>query len=174
MRKILLNLAVTLDGFIEGPNGEFDWCFTDQDYGMSEFLTRVDAIFFGRKSWEVMQEFDPNAYPDKAKYVFSNTLPVSPGGTQLVSGEIEQEVKRIRQLKGGDIWLFGGARLTTGLVNAGLVDELHLSIHPILLSGGKPLFQGLNSRVSWELIDTKSYDTGLVQLIYRFKPQLSE
>jgi dihydrofolate reductase len=169
MRKVLLNVAVTLDGFIEGPGGEFDWCFTDQDYGMHEFMDRVDAIFFGRKSYELLQSWDPNAYPGKAKYVFSNTLPVSPDGTQLVSGEIEKEVQRIKNEPGRDIWLFGGAKLTTGLVNAGLVDELHLSIHPLLLSGGTPLFQGLNRRVAWELVDSRTYDTGLVQLIYRYR-----
>ncbi|MEI9944712.1 MAG: hypothetical protein WDN26_10885 [Chitinophagaceae bacterium] len=53
MRKIILQLAVSLDSFIEGPNGEFDWCFTDDDYGMTDFLNRIDAIFIGRKSYEV-------------------------------------------------------------------------------------------------------------------------
>src|SRR5206468_11515903 len=74
MRKIILNVAVSLDGFIEGPNGEFDWCLTDQDYGMKEFLDRTDAIFFGRKSYELLQSMEPNAYPKKKKYVFSRTL----------------------------------------------------------------------------------------------------
>jgi len=54
MRKVILNLAVSLDGFIEGPNGEYDWCFTDKDYGMTQFLRRVDAVFFGRKSYELV------------------------------------------------------------------------------------------------------------------------
>ena len=54
MRKLILGVAVSLDGFIEGPNGEYDWCFSDQDYGMSDFMKRIDAIFFGRKSYEVM------------------------------------------------------------------------------------------------------------------------
>jgi len=59
MRKIILNLAVSLDGFIEGPNGEIDWCFTDQDYGMTDFLNRIDTIFFGRKSykWQMCHSF---------------------------------------------------------------------------------------------------------------------
>ena len=55
MRKIILGLAVSLDGYIEGPNGEFDWCFTDQDYGMSEFFKRIDTVFMGRKSYELTQ-----------------------------------------------------------------------------------------------------------------------
>lgn len=54
MRKVILNLAVSLDGFIEGPNGEFDWCFTDQDYGMTDFMNRIDVIFIERKSYELV------------------------------------------------------------------------------------------------------------------------
>ncbi|MBD0288824.1 MAG: dihydrofolate reductase family protein, partial [Flavisolibacter sp.] len=65
MRKVILNLAVSLDGFIEGPNGEFDWCFADQDYGMKEFYKRVDSIFMGRKSYELVSKMGENAYPGK-------------------------------------------------------------------------------------------------------------
>ena len=74
MSNVLLNLAISLDGFIEGPNGEFDWCFTDQDYGMTAFLARCDAIIFGRKSYELLLQYDADPYPDKMKYVFSNTI----------------------------------------------------------------------------------------------------
>lgn len=59
MRKIILNLAVSLDGFIEGPNGEYDWCFTDQDYGFTDFMKRIDTIFYGRKSWELFSNYTP-------------------------------------------------------------------------------------------------------------------
>ena len=71
MRNVILNVAVSLDGFIEGPNGEFDWCFTDQDYGMHNFLQRTDSIFIGRKSFEVLMRSYRNAFSDKRKYVFS-------------------------------------------------------------------------------------------------------
>ena len=74
MRKIILGLAISLDSFIEGSNGEYDWCFTDQDYGMTEFLSSVDAIFYGRKSYEMMQSASPegtgNPWSDKKNYVF--------------------------------------------------------------------------------------------------------
>ena len=73
MRKIILNVAVSLDGFIEGPNGEFDWCFTDQDYGMSDFMKSIDAILFGRKSYELMLKMSKNPFPEKMKYIFSKT-----------------------------------------------------------------------------------------------------
>jgi dihydrofolate reductase len=165
MRKIILQLAVSLDGFIEGPNGEFDWCFTDQDYGMSAFLDRIDAVFFGRKSYELLRKFEENPYPDKNKYVFSTTLPTL-ANTILISKDIENKVRQIKTKEGKDIWLFGGARLTSTLMNAGLIDELMLSVHPLILGAGKPLFEDISRKVKLKLTDTRSYDTGLVQLFY--------
>ncbi len=70
MRKIILNVAVSLDGLIEGPAGEYDWCFTDQDYGMTAFLDQTDAIFFGRKSYEVFKKHDEGIWPDKKDMSF--------------------------------------------------------------------------------------------------------
>jgi dihydrofolate reductase len=174
MRKIILNLAVSLDGFIEGPNGEFDWCMTDQDYGMTEFMNRVDTILFGRKSYELLIKMDPTAYPDKAKYVFSHTLPIVPAPVHLVSGDVTKVVEQIKSQPGKDIWLFGGANLTTRFINAGLIDELQLSIHPLLLGKGKPLFSGIESRVPYTLIDTKTYATGLLQVFYQLNENSPE
>jgi dihydrofolate reductase len=143
MRKILLNLAVSLDGFVEGPRGEFDRCLTDQDYGMSDFLRRVDAILFGRRSYEALVKFDPNPYPDKKKYVFSRTLTRLATGFELIGSDIEASVKDIRGQPGSDIWLFGGPEFVSHLINAELVEEMHLAVHPLLLGAGKPLFQRL-------------------------------
>ena len=164
---ILLNLAVSLDGFIEGPNGEFDWCFTDQDYGMTEFLARCDSIIFGRKSYEVMLDFDPNPYPDKMKYVFSNSLTSVAGKGAVLSGSVTDAVAAIREHHKGDIWFFGGARLLEDFIKNDLIDEMHLAVHPILLGQGTPLFSGLTGRKHWTLKEAKGYDSGLVQLIYR-------
>ena len=77
MRKVILQLAVSLDGFIEGPHGEFDWCLTDDDYGMTDFYKRIDAIFIGRKSYEVALSMGESAFPGLPvlkEYVFSNSL----------------------------------------------------------------------------------------------------
>ena len=167
MRRVILNVAVSLDGFIEGPNGEYDWCFTDQDYGMREFMKRTDAIFFGRKSYDVIVRTEKNPYPKKKKYVFSKTLKTVGDSAQVIGKDFVKEVKEIKSGPGKDIWLFGGASLTTSLLNAGLVDELQLSIHPILLGKGKPLFKEIHSRMKFTLVDTKTYSTGLVQLFYR-------
>jgi dihydrofolate reductase len=172
MRKVILGLAVSLDGFIEGPNGEYDWCFTDQDYGMSEFFKRVDAVFIGRKSYEMslgMEGADTGWMPKMPEYVFSNTMQEVKEGATLVKGDIAAYVRQIKSQPGKDIWLFGGASLTASLMNDGLVDELWLSIHPILLGCGKPLFSGIDHRVHLELQETKSYDTGLVSVKYTLK-----
>jgi dihydrofolate reductase len=166
MSKILLNLAVTLDGFIEGPDGEFDWCFTDQDYGMDAFLARCDAIVFGRKSYEVMLQFDPDPYPDKMKYVFSQTIPSVAGKSAVLRGDVAEATAQIKQRGAGDIWFFGGASLLDEFMRQDLIDEMHLSIHPLLLGAGKRLFPGLATRQSWRLLGTTTYESGLVQLVY--------
>ena len=166
MRRVILNLAVSLDGFIEGPNGEYDWCFTDQDYGMTEFLAGIDTLFLGRKSFEFMHQQGSAFFSDKSWYVFSKTMTNVSSQVNLIQDDFEQAVIKIKNLSGSNIWLFGGASLATSFLNAGLVDELLLSIHPIVLGSGKPLFQHLNGRMSFDLVDTKSYSSGLVQLHY--------
>jgi dihydrofolate reductase len=169
MRKIILQLAVSLDGFIEGPNGEYDWCFTDQDYGMSEFLQRVDSMFIGRKSYELtltMGEEAMPGFPKLTEYVFSNTLKEVKPGAILINGNVESEVKRIKNEPGKDIWLFGGASLTASLLNIGLIDEIILAVHPLILGAGKPLFSKIQNRVPLTLADTKTYSSGLVMLSY--------
>jgi dihydrofolate reductase len=107
-----------------------------------------------------------NPWAGKKNYVFSNTLKHHGDDYELVRGNIEKEVEKIKAMNGKDIWLFGGASLTSSLLNAGLVDELWLSIHPILLGKGKPLFSGVEKRVQTRLLRSKSYETGLVSLTY--------
>lgn len=170
MRKVILGLAVSLDGFIEGPMGEYDWCFTDQDYGMSGFMKRIDSIFMGRKSYELAKSMEAggdNPWKGITTFVFSNTLKSLSGkDLVLVSGDLAAETGKIKESPGKDIWLFGGAQLTTLFINEGLVDELWLAVHPILLGGGKPLFQGIEKRINLKLLDSKSYNTGLVSITY--------
>ncbi|HLG39731.1 MAG TPA: dihydrofolate reductase family protein [Chitinophagaceae bacterium] len=171
MRKIILGLAVSLDGFIEGHNGEYDWCFTDQDYGMSDFFKRIDAIFIGRKTYEMSlgMEGGGGGFPPMKEYIFSTTLDKVKKGAVLIKNNIKEEVEKIKKEKGKDIWLFGGASLTSSLMNEGLVDEIGLAVHPILLGGGKPLFSDIRQRIHLKLIDTKTYSSGLVSLSYTLK-----
>jgi dihydrofolate reductase len=169
MRKIILQLAVSLDGYIEGPNGEFDWCFTDQDYGMSEFFKRVDATFMGRKTYELalaMESEAPAGFPKMKEYVFSNSLSNAKEGVVLVRGDIKSEVERIKKEKGRGIWLFGGAELISLLMNLQLVDEIILAVHPVILGSGKALFKDIKERTWLTLTDHKIYPNGLAFLTY--------
>lgn len=174
MRKIILGLAVSLDGFIEGPKGEYDWCFTDQDYGLNDFFKRVDAVFMGRKSYELTQQMhsegqDIPGMPKMTEYVFSTTLKKAKEGVHIINGDIVNKINDIKNSEGKDIWLFGGAELTASLMNEHLVDEIWLSVHPILLGGGKPLFTGIKDRIPLTLLESKTYETGLVSLKYTLK-----
>jgi dihydrofolate reductase len=168
MRKIIVGVAISLDGYIEGPNGEYDWCFTDSDYGLGEFYKRIDALIMGRKTYEVMQKEDDGSqgFSKMSTYVFSNTLDKVKKGAVLLNGDLRTEVERIKNSPGKDIWLFGGAMLTSALLNLRLVDEVWLSVHPIVLGGGKPLFEGVEGRINLKLIEEKTYASGLVSLWY--------
>ena len=168
MRKLILGVAVSLDGLIEGPNGEYDWCFMDQDYGMSDFMKRIDSLFMGRKTYEMSLAIGghPAGFPKFREYIFSTTLESVKKDATLIKRDIEKEVVKIKREAGKDIWLFGGARLTTSLMNLGLVDEMWLAIHPIILGAGKPLFNNTKGRVELKLLDTKTYNTGLVSVVY--------
>ena len=168
MRKIILQLAVSLDGFIEGPNGEYDWCLADQDYGMKSFLKRIDAIFMGRKTYEMMLTMNDagTGFLKMKTYIFSNTLKKVKDDSILITGNIKRKIVEMKNAKGKDIWLFGGASLTSALLNEQLIDEISLAVHPIILGGGTPLFSNIEQRTSLTLTDTKSYSTGLVMLTY--------
>lgn len=169
MRKVILGLAVSLDSFIEGPNGEYDWCFHDQDYGLSDFFKRIDTTFIGRKTYEMILSMSDNSsagFPKLKEYVFSTTLTSVKDGATLIKGDTKTAVEKIKKEKGKDIWLFGGAGLTGSLLNLGLVDELSLAVHPVLLGSGKPLFSNIKDRINLTLLDTKTYSTGLVSLTY--------
>ncbi|MCB0542141.1 MAG: dihydrofolate reductase [Saprospiraceae bacterium] len=170
MRRIILNVAVSIDGFIEGPAGEIDWCFIDQDYGMSAFFERIDTVLYGRKSYELMLAMGEKPNPAHKHYVFSQTLKTVSEGFTLKNGAAVDEVTQIKKTAGRDIWLFGGARFAGAMIQAGLVDSLLLSVHPVVLGAGKPLFEGVEQRSEFVLKDVKSYDTGLVQLFYDLKP----
>lgn len=165
MRKVILNLAVSLDGYIEDKHGEFDWCFTDQDYSDGQF-DKFDTVFMGRKSYELMIKM--NEIPNMKTYVFSDTLESSEQATVVTRKDCVNEVSKIKKQEGSDIWFFGGADLLTDFLKNNLIDELQLAVHPILLGGGKRLFQGnIQERMNCSLISVKTFDTGLVMMKYK-------
>ena len=168
MRRLVLSVAVSLDGFIEGPNGEYDWCIPPSPADWKAFFDNVDTIFVGRKTYEMAQQLEggPAGFPKFKEYVFSTTLSKVKEGATLISGNVKAEVEKIKNEKGKDIWLFGGASLTNSLLNLGLIDELYLGVCPIILGKGKPLFSEINKRVPLKLSDSKSYASGLLMLTY--------
>lgn len=177
MRRIILDLAVSLDGYIEGPNGEIDWCIMDEDMDFEGFLDSVDTIFYGRVSYEAWGNFQPA--PDasepeltlwknvhaKKKYVFSRQERED-GKAVFIRANLEERVAGIKQQAGKDIWLYGGASLIHTFIRAGLVDRYRISVHPVVLGKGKPLFENLSERLSLKLIKTNVFRSGVVQLIY--------
>ncbi|PGY07301.1 dihydrofolate reductase family protein [Bacillus sp. AFS031507] len=180
-RKIILDLAVTLDGFIEGKNGEVDWCIMDPDMGFIHFLNQIDTILYGRKSYDLWGQYTPGTKDpqtdkelweevhSKQKYVFSRSQKGTDKKAIFINDQILEEVNKIKNMPGRDIWLYGGASLITSFIHLGLVDEFRLSVHPVILGEGKPLFIDIQERVYLKLVNTKSFTSGVVQLIYHLK-----
>lgn len=177
-RRIILDLAITLDGFIEGKNGEVDWCIMDNDMGFSDFLNDIDTIFYGRKSYDLWGKYIPkdegsenekeiwSLVHSKEKYVFSRTQIGTDNQAIFINKDIFEEVNKLKSKPGKDIWLYGGASLITTFINLGLVDEFRLSIHPVILGEGKPLFIDIKKRFNLKMVNTKTFSSGVVQLIY--------
>lgn len=179
-RKVILDLAVTLDGYIEGKNGEVDWCIMDAEMGFNQFLDQIDTILYGRKSYDQWGQFVPGmdqsedeknfweSVHSKQKYVFSRTQKATDDKAKFINDHIVEEVNELKNKPGKDIWLYGGASLITSFINAGLVDEFRLSVHPVVLGEGKPLFIDIKQRLNLKLVDTKTFSSGVVQLVYRY------
>jgi len=169
MRKLILSVAVSLDGFIEGPNGEYDWCVAPPPADFKAFFDSIDTIFVGRKTYEMAQQMEggPDGFPKFKEYIFSTTLRKVKEGATLISDNIKAEVEKIKNEKGKNIWLFGGASLTHSLMSLGLIDEFHLGVSPIILGKGKPLFRDIDKKVPLKLIDSKHYPSGLLMVTYR-------
>lgn len=166
--KITLQLATSLDGYIARPDGGFDWCFTDQDYGMAAFFTSVDAVIMGRHSFELTRKMGERLDPDKRYYVLSrrgirlegdNVFPFAGDVADLRLRMVEDGVKHA--------WLFGGAEVCGQFAQEGLIDEAQIAMHPIALGGGVPLFRGLLRDLRLKLLDSRTYATGLVMLHYQ-------
>jgi dihydrofolate reductase len=177
MKKVLLNLAVTLDGYIEGPNGEIDWCIMDDDMDFEEFLSGIDTIFYGRISYDAWNKYQPgpdapttekkmwNVFDRKRKVVFTSQNR-NDENVEYISSNLAEKVAEIKLQGGKDIWLFGGAKLIAWFNKLALIDEYHLSVHPVALGSGKPLFENLEQRLALRLIKTRQFRSGVVQMIY--------
>jgi len=182
MKKVVLNLAVTLDGFIEGPKGETDWCIMDEDMDFGAFLDSIDTIFYGRVSYDMWGNYQPDdnlsaadkqiwqVIHAKNKFVFSRKEH-HPQKDNFIGSDLTGRVTEIKSKEGRDIWLYGGANLIKTFIDLDLIDVYKLSIHPVLLGKGKPLFDNLKDRASLRLLETRVFNSGVVELTYEHKKE---
>ena len=168
MRKIVSGFACSLDGYIESPNGAYDWILIDKEIDFAEQMKRYDTYFYGRKTYESVIKMG-NADSSASHYVFSNSLKQVKDGFTLIKGDTFHEVTRIRNAPGKDIAVFGGAGLLASLLDLGLVDEISVSFIPVLLGAGKPMVEPLHKKAWLTLVDTRTYSNGTVVLTYRLK-----
>ena len=173
MRKLTAGFATSIDNFIQGPNGEIDWITFDKEHfkELAQSWKKIDAMFHGRKTYEQALAGNKNAermspFAHMKHYVFSRALKKVDKGFILVNGDLTDEVTKIKNERGGDIAVFGGAELLSSLLNLELIDELNLAICPVLLGKGKAFFQDLNKRSYWKLEEVKSHSSGLVSIRY--------
>jgi dihydrofolate reductase len=169
VRKIVLALGTSIDGYIARPDGAFDFLFMPKDFSMAEFFASIDTGIMGRKTYDVSKAQGEGSFGPKIKnYVLSRTLP--PGerdGMIFVNTSPQALVKEIRQREGKDIWLMGGGEIARDFLKADLVDELHIGIVPVLLGEGIPLFPAGFPQRNFELMENKSFSRGLISLKYR-------
>jgi dihydrofolate reductase len=179
MRKVIVWNMVTLDGYFEGPKPwEIDW----HEYVWGEELERfsldqaqeVGALLFGRKTYEGMAGYWSTATGEIAEFmnsipkvVFSNTLETTEwSNTRLVKGSAEEEVARLKQEPGKDLFIFGSANLTGSLTKHGLIDEYRIGLNPLVLGGGTPMFKPSDERMRVKLLEARPMQSGVVLLRY--------
>ncbi|HEY0413999.1 MAG TPA: dihydrofolate reductase family protein [Allosphingosinicella sp.] len=170
MRKVTYGGAVSLDGFLAGPGEAIDWLRWSDDSAKisAESFRGVDAMLMGRRTFEFAQRMGGGpALKGVTPYVFSRTLDSVPEGTELVRGDAAGFVRRLKGEPGGNIVVMGGGELGSALIEAGLVDEIGLSVHPVLLGGGTPAFRALEGRAELELIEARPIARECVLLRYR-------
>lgn len=168
MRQVRYNLAASLDGYIAGPGGEFDWIPQDPTVDFAALFAKVDTVLLGRHSYLLTQQGPAPWAPGTRVYVFSRTLqPEEHLGVTVVADDAAGVVAALRAEPGnGEIWLFGGGRLFGSLLEAGQVDTIEITIVPTLLGGGIPLVPPGAPRTALRLKDTRTYPSGMVTLTY--------
>ncbi|MEY2246779.1 dihydrofolate reductase family protein [Streptomyces sp. BF23-18] len=183
MRKIVLMMSVSLDGYIEGPNREIDWHRVDAELHQhfNDLIRGFGALMSGRVTYELMAAYwptadkDPDISPEMAEFagiwrnipkvVFSRTLERGTGHTTVVREVVPEEILELKAQEGGDLAL-GGADVAAEFLRLGLVDEIRLYVHPVLLGVGKPLFPESEAPTDLRLIETRTFGNGVALLRY--------
>lgn len=184
-RRLKLQVQMSVDGYIAGPNGEMDWMVWDRDDKIKKYvdeLTKpVDTILLGRKMtdgfishWtDASSKPDDEAYAfakkmvDTPKIVFSKTLSKSKwANTEIATGDLADEVNKLKGQEGKDIVVYGGASFDSSLIKAGLIDEYHLFVNPATMGNGLAIFKGLGETQKLALVKSIPFDCGIVLLHY--------
>jgi dihydrofolate reductase len=175
MRKVRYSVAMSLDGYIAGPNGEHDWIVMDPDIGagFADHWKQFDTLLIGRKTFATMAkpgQKGGGSMPGYTTLVFSRTLnPRDYPKVTIVSDDVRATVTGLKEADGKDIWLFGGGELFRCLLDLGLVDTIEIGVMPVLLGGGIPLLPP-GGRAGLTLVTHRVYEkTGTISLKYAIK-----
>lgn len=178
-RKLFFQMLVSLDGCFEGPKGawDLDWFVVDEDFNryVADMLKSIDAILLGRVTYQGFAGYWPTSTDAEArkmnelpKIVFSRTLEkVEWNNSRLVKDNFAEEITRLKQQPGKDLALFGSGNLASTLMRLGLIDECRIFVNPVVLGGGKRLFEGVKDRIKLKLLKTETLSSGVVVLYYR-------
>ena len=177
MRKLIVSNLMSLDGFFESTDKKLDWFVVEEEFlaYARDMLRSVDAIIFGRATYEYMAAYWPSAPRDEIadamnqlpKIVFSKTLGHAGwNNSRLVASDAGEEILKLKQQPGKDMVVLGSAALASSLLQQGLVDEYRVILHPCLLGAGHPLFKEIRGRIQLKLHKTKLLGSGVIVLYY--------
>jgi dihydrofolate reductase len=184
MREIVHMVHTSLDGCVEGPNGEFDWPVLGPELSAysQQLSARCGEFGYGRKVWDMMSAYWPDAesisddphdiafapvWRKTPKVVFSRTLEAADWNTRVVGGNLAEAVASLKAEPGGDLLLMGGAELAAELTARGLIDEYQVFVHPVVLGGGKRPFAEGTARLGLTLAQSRIFDDQVVLLRFR-------
>lgn len=174
VRKIIVEVAISADGYIARPDGAVEWLDRPQPkdhYGMAEFVQSIDTVLWGRKTYDKGVEFgmkDGSGFgPGIKNYLFSRHPPASLlPGFELARKPVKEFAQELRATPGKDIWMMGGGELIAAFLDAGEIDEFSLHVIPVLIGEGIPLVQPRHRSIPLKLLGTKSFPDDVLHLHY--------